>query len=114
MKYSHLHSISATGDEHRTCLEARGIEMPRSSLASTDAPWTIFAIGQRKQRNCWCSDPLVGHHLNGDTSRLHLEPVKAPPILIPTSSTVKVKCASFHDPSNSAGRDKRRKRCRNT
>jgi hypothetical protein len=34
-----------------------GLTMPRSSLASTAAPWTTFALGQRKQRRCQCSDP---------------------------------------------------------
>jgi len=41
-----------------------GLMMPRSSLASTAAPWTICAIGQRKQRKCWCFDPPSGGQLS--------------------------------------------------
>jgi sulfur relay (sulfurtransferase) complex TusBCD TusD component (DsrE family) len=29
-----------------------GLTMPRSSLASTAAPWTIFALGQKDRRRC--------------------------------------------------------------
>ena len=29
-----------------------GLTMPRSSLASTAAPWTSLALGQKKQRRC--------------------------------------------------------------